>query len=66
MQYERLEPRLELPDFEFDATPNSSRCARCGEEGDLRLVILRGRSRYVGATLCDVCAEEALEVVIGA
>jgi len=27
-------------------------------------VILRGRTRYVGRTLCDTCTEEVLEVML--
>jgi hypothetical protein len=27
-------------------------------------VILRGRTRYVGRTLCDTCVEEVLEVMV--
>jgi recombinational DNA repair protein (RecF pathway) len=66
MQQELLEPGLELPEFDFDATPQTDSCSRCGSSDDPRFVILRGRSRYVGATLCETCAEEALEVLIGA
>jgi hypothetical protein len=57
-----------LPSFAFDASPRSEQCEKCGAgtEADLRFVILRGRERYVGRTLCNVCAEEALEKVIGA
>jgi hypothetical protein len=57
-------PGPELPDFPFDPTPRASTCARCGagSEGDLRFVILRGRTRYFGRTLCDLCTELVLEV----
>lgn len=57
-----------LPDFPFDASPRGGRCEKCGagEEGDLRFVIVRGRTRYVGRTLCDTCAEEVLEALIAA
>jgi hypothetical protein len=27
-------------------------------------VILRGRTRYIGRTLCDTCVEEVLEVMV--
>jgi uncharacterized protein YjbI with pentapeptide repeats len=58
----------DLPRFDFDASPRTERCQRCGsaadDGADLRFVILRGRDRYVGRTLCDVCVEEALEVVV--
>ena len=53
-----------LPEFEFDPTPRLDTCERCGAgaEGDLRFVILRGRTRYYGRTLCDLCVEAVLEV----
>lgn len=52
-----------LPEFPFDAAPRSDRCEKCGagSAGDLRFVIVRGRDRYFGRTLCDTCAEEILE-----
>ena len=55
-----------LPDFDFDPKPRAERCERCGAggEADLRFVILRGRTRYVGRTLCDLCTEEVLEVML--
>jgi hypothetical protein len=55
-----------LPDFDFDPAPRTDRCERCGagQEGDLRFVVLRGRTRYVGRTLCDTCVEEVLEVML--
>ena len=55
-----------LPDFDFDAEPRREQCERCGagSEGDLRFVILRGRTRYVGRTLCDLCTESVLEVML--
>jgi hypothetical protein len=54
----------ELPQFEFDPAPRAAVCERCGAgaEGDLRFVILRGRTRYYGRTLCDLCVEAVLEV----
>jgi hypothetical protein len=54
----------ELPEFGFDAHPRTTACERCGTgtEGDLRFVILRGRTRYYGRTLCDLCAELVREV----
>jgi len=58
----------ELPDFAYDASPRTDRCENCGNDdhADLRFVILRGRTRYVGRTLCDTCTEEALEVFTSA
>lgn len=57
-----------LPDFPFDAAPRAERCERCGAgaEGDLRFVVFRGRTRYVGRTLCDTCTEEVLELLVAA
>jgi hypothetical protein len=57
-----------LPDFPYDATPRRDNCERCGlgPEGDLRFVIVRGRARYFGRTLCDMCAEELLETLLQA
>ena len=57
-----------LPEFDFDATPRTQRCEKCGAgaEGDLRFVIFRGRTRYVGRTLCDHCTEEVLEAMVAA
>lgn len=56
----------ELPEFDFDPAPQSDICEKCGAgaEGDLRYVILRGRTRYVGRTLCDNCTEEVLEAMV--
>ena len=58
----------ELPDFPYDASPRAARCDKCGagEEHDLRFMIVRGRTRYLGRTLCDTCAEEVLEAMIAA
>jgi hypothetical protein len=58
----------DLPEFEYDASPRSERCEKCGAgaDGDLRFVILRGRTRYLGRTLCDQCTEEVLEAMIAA
>jgi hypothetical protein len=55
-----------LPEFPFDATPRLERCEKCGAgaEGDLRFVIFRGRTRYLGRTLCDTCTEEVLEALL--
>lgn len=55
-----------LPAFEFDAAPRSERCDKCGAgpEADLRFVIFRGRTRYVGRTFCDHCTEEVLEAMV--
>lgn len=55
-----------LPQFEFDAAPRTETCERCGvgADGDLRFVILRGRTRYFGRTLCDTCTETVLEVLL--
>ncbi|HVW88233.1 MAG TPA: hypothetical protein VHC01_02100 [Gaiellaceae bacterium] len=54
----------ELPDFRFDSSPRSSSCEKCGFGEDLRFLIVRGRDRYLGRTLCDTCAEEVLEALI--
>jgi superfamily II helicase len=54
-----------LPIFSFDAAPRAQHCERCGESSDLRFVIVRGRDRYAGRTLCDTCAEEVLETLVG-
>lgn len=57
-----------LPQFEFDPTPRTSECQRCGTDGaecELRFVIVRGRTRYVGRTVCEVCAETTLEALVG-
>ena len=53
-----------LPEFEYDPAPRAGACERCGagEEADLRFVIFRGRTRYYGRTLCDLCTEAVLEV----
>jgi len=55
-----------LPHFDFDSSPRAGRCDHCGAgtEGDLRFVILRGRTRYVGRTLCETCVEEVLETMV--
>ena len=57
----------QLPEFPYDPALQTDRCERCGAgpDGDLRFMILRGRTRYVGRTLCDLCAETLLEVMIG-
>lgn len=57
-----------LPDFPYDPSPQADRCERCGadESADLRFMILRGRTRYLGRTVCDLCAENLLEVMIDA
>jgi hypothetical protein len=56
----------DLPQFDFDPAPRTERCEKCGAgpEGDLRFVILRGRTRYLGRTLCDHCTEEVLEAMV--
>jgi hypothetical protein len=56
----------ELPTFDFDPSPRADRCERCGagRDGDLRFVILRGRTRYYGRTLCDTCTELVLETML--
>ena len=57
-----------LPTFEFDSSPRADRCEKCGTgpDGDLRFVIFRGRTRYVGRTFCDHCTEELLESMVAA
>ena len=56
----------QLPDFRFDPAPRLGRCERCGAgpHDDLRFVLFRGRTRYVGRTLCDMCTEEVLETLL--
>jgi hypothetical protein len=56
----------DLPVFEYDASPRAERCDRCGAgaDGDLRFMILRGRDRYIGRTVCDHCAESLYEVML--
>lgn len=56
----------DLPQFEYDASPRADQCERCGAgpEGDLRFMVLRGRDRYIGRTVCDHCAESLLEVML--
>jgi len=48
------------------AVPVEDHCDRCGAgpEGDLRLVVFRGRVRYAERTLCDDCAETLLELFL--
>jgi len=55
-----------LPDFPFDASPRTDRCEKCGAgtDSDLRFLVVRGRDRYLGRTLCDTCAEEVLETLL--
>ena len=57
-----------LPDFSFDATPRADACEKCGSgsEADLRFAIFRGRDRYFGRTLCEICTEEVLEALLAA
>jgi hypothetical protein len=57
----------QLPELEFDPSPRAGVCERCdaGAEGDPRFVILRGRTRYFGRTLCDTCTETVLKVLLG-
>ena len=55
---------IDLPHFEFDPSPRADRCEKCGSGHDLRFMILRGRTRYAGRTLCDTCAEEVLEAMV--
>jgi superfamily II helicase len=51
------------PDEAALSAPSEDSCDRCGAgpEGDLRLVVFRGRVRYAERTLCDDCAETLLE-----
>jgi len=54
------------PDEAALAAPKAEHCDRCGAgpEGDLRLVVFRGRLRYAERTLCDECAETLLELFL--
>lgn len=56
----------DLPEFPYDPAPRAAACEKCGavEEADLRFVIFRGRTRYFGRTLCDICTEEVLEALL--
>lgn len=54
----------QLPQFDFDPSPRAALCERCGKEENLRFVIFRGRTRYLGRTLSDLCAEAVLELLI--
>jgi|GEM_PF-2643895 superfamily II helicase len=46
------------------AEPKESACDRCGSTSDLRLIVFRGRIRYVERTVCDECAETLFESFI--
>lgn len=48
------------------AAPVEHFCDRCGAgpDGDLRLVVFRGRVRYAERTVCDECAETLLELFL--
>jgi hypothetical protein len=50
------------------AAPKSDECDRCGAgpDGDLRLIVFRGRVRYAERTVCDTCAEELFEMFFDA
>ena len=52
--------------MDHDPTPRSTYCERCGAgaDGDLRLVVFRGRVRHAERTLCDECAEELFEAFL--
>jgi superfamily II helicase len=54
----------QLPEFPFDPTPRRDLCEKCGADNDLRFVIVRGRTRYFGRTLCDTCTEAVLELLL--
>ena len=43
------------------AAPREDACDRCGSTSDLRLLVFRGRVRYVERTVCDECAETLFE-----
>lgn len=43
------------------AAPKADACDRCGSTSDLRLLVFRGRARYVERTVCDECAETLFE-----
>ena len=49
------------PEEAAQATPTADACDRCGSTSDLRLVVFRGRIRYVERTVCDECAETLFE-----
>jgi hypothetical protein len=51
---------MQAPRGDFDPSPRAGRCQRCGigQEGELRFVILRGRTRHVGRTLEAMVSSE--------
>jgi hypothetical protein len=51
---------------DYDPTPLTDHCERCGRDADadLRLVSFRGRVRHAQRTLCDDCAEELFEAFL--
>ena len=46
------------------AAAREALCDRCGSDSDLRLLVFRGRVRYVERTVCDECAEALFESFI--
>ncbi len=52
------------PEEAAQAAPVESACDRCGSAHDLRLLLFRGRARYVERTVCDECAETLFEAFI--
>jgi len=60
--------RQTTPEEAKAAEPRDVRCDRCGvgREGDLRQLVFRGKTRYAERTVCDICAEELLELFIDA
>jgi superfamily II helicase len=56
--------REATPEEAAQAAPKEEACDRCGSTNDLRLLVFRGRVRYVERTVCDECAETLFESFI--
>lgn len=56
--------RESTPEEAAAAAAREEACDRCGSTSDLRLVVFRGRVRYVERTVCDECAETLFESFI--
>ena len=56
--------RESTPEEAALAAAREETCDRCGSTSDLRLLVFRGRVRYVERTVCDECAETLFESFI--